>query len=463
MIVMKFGGTSLQDAVAISRSLQAVKTRAGSGLAVVLSAMGKTTNRLLEIGELAARGQVEEANSAQRDLREDHLQVVQDLLPEGARVETEAGVGHLFQELEELIRQLDGQPCSPQCQDAVASLGERLSAWVFSQALSQQGHPAELLDSRELMRTDDRFTNATVDRDVSFPQIRETVLPVLQANRVAVLQGFIGATAEGIPTTIGRGGSDFTASLVGAALGAERIEIWTDVPGILTADPRIVSGAYKIKAISFDEASELAYFGAKVLHPATLLPAMEQDIPVWVCDSSRIDLPGTLIVARSAPSRAPIKSIACKAGISLINIHSTRMLLAYGFLKSIFEIFDRHETVVDVVATSEVDVSLTIDSTERLEAIRRDLEDVGEVYEEHGMAIICVVGENVKETPGIAARVFRAIEPINVYMISQGASRINVTFLVKEDKMRDAVRSLHGEFFSHIDEALFEAVQAGSG
>ena len=172
----------------------------------------------------------------------------------------------------------------------------------------------------------------------------------MQRGQIAVLQGFIGATRDGIPTTIGRGGSDFTASLVGAALEAARIEIWTDVPGILTADPQIVPDAYKINTLSFDEASELAYFGAKVLHPATLLPAMERDIPVRVCDSSRIDLPGTLISAHSTPSGSPVKSIACKADISLINIHSTRMLLAYGFLKRIFEVFERHEAVVDVVA-----------------------------------------------------------------------------------------------------------------
>ena len=463
MIVMKFGGTSLQDAAAISRSIEALKTRSSSGVAVVLSAMGKTTNRLLEIGELAASGRVDEAGSAHRVLERDHLQVVQNLLPEGPREETVAGVLRLFHELQELIRQLNGQPYSPRHRDAVASLGERLSTWVFWQALSQPGHPAQLLDSRELIRTDDRFTNATVDRKISFPQIRERVLPVLRGQQVAVLQGFTGATEEGIPTTIGRGGSDFTATLVGAALEAERIEIWTDVPGILTADPRIVPGAYKIKAISFDEASELAYFGAKVLHPATLLPAMERDIPVRVCDSFRIDLPGTLITARSAPSSAPIKSIACKAGISVVNIHSTRMLLAYGFLKRIFEVFDRHETVIDVVATSEVNISLTIDSTQKLEAIRNDLDEVGRIDVEPGMAIICVVGEKVKDTPGIAARLFRAIEPTNVHMISQGASRINVTFLVKEDKMRDAVRSLHDEFFPDADEELFEAVQAGTG
>ena len=462
MIVMKFGGTSLQDEPAISRSIRALKASSSSGVVVVLSAVGKTTNRLLMVGELATRGTLDLADSAFRDLKGHHLQLVRDLLPRGSRKETLLGVESLFAELQQMIERLPGRAFSPRYQDAVASLGERLSTWIFAQALLQRGHAVCLLDSRQLIRTDDRFTKATVDRKITFARIREKVLPALERHRTIVLQGFIGATREGVPTTIGRGGSDLTASLVAAALDAERIEIWTDVPGILTADPRIVPNAYKIREISFDEASELAYFGAKVLHPATLLPAIERQIPVQVCDSGRVDLPGTRISFRSPPSGTPVKSIACKAGISLINIHSTRMLLAYGFLKRIFEVFDRHQTVVDVVATSEVAVSVTVDSTENLEAVRKDLMDVGRVSVEPGMAIICVVGEKLKDTPGIAARVFRAVEPINVHMISQGASRINVTFLVKEEKMKDAVRLLHDEFFQTVDKETFEAVARGA-
>jgi len=297
---------------------------------------------------------------------------------------------------------------------------------------------------------------AAVLQDVSFPLIRERLTPLLDAGQIPVLQGFIGSTVGGITTTIGRGGSDYTASLVGAALESDEIQIWTDVPGILTTDPRIVPKVYKIKLISFAEASELAYFGAKVLHPSTLLPAVMRNIPVQVCNSRTIHQPGTFISAESVPSSTPIKSIACKKGITIINIHSTRMLLAHGFLRRIFEVFEKHQTVVDVVSTSEVNVSLTIDSTARLDAILTELRQFADVEVEQDAAVICVVGDNLRNTPGVSGRIFNAVKNINVRMISQGASRINVTFLVGGNRMEEAVRALHEEFFQSPDPAIFE-------
>lgn len=457
MIVMKFGGTSVQDKAAMSRVIEAVVKFRDRQPVLVLSAMAGATNGLLKIGDSAYRGQREEAEAIGNKLRDHHLTVARELLT-GSRL-SKAGeyIAGCFKEISNIIQGLYllGE-CSNRTKDALASFGERLSTFIFSEALLEQGYPAVLVDSREIVKTDQSFTQAIVLQDVSFPLMRQRLLPLLEAGQIPVLQGFIGATQEGITTTIGRGGSDYSASLVGAALEAAEIQIWTDVPGILTTDPRIVPHVYKIKLISFPEASELAYFGAKVLHPSTLLPAITRNIPVQVCNSATIHQPGTIISSHSVPSVTPIKSIACKKGITIINIYSTRMLLAHGFLRRIFEAFERHQTVVDVVSTSEVNVSLTIDSTARLDAILADLRQFADVEVEQDAAVICVVGENVRNTPGIAGRIFGALDTINVRMISQGASRINVTFLVGGNRMEEAVRALHQEFFQSPDPEIFE-------
>jgi aspartate kinase len=258
-----------------------------------------------------------------------------------------------------------------------------------------------------------------------------------------------------VTTTIGRGGSDFSAAIIGAALDAEAIEIWTDVDGLMTTDPRVEPDARRIRVISFAEAAELSYFGAKVLHPSTVLPAVESGIPVHIFNTKNPSGEGTLIVKEPRPSRSLIKSIAFKRGVTVVNITSTRMLLAYGFLRRVFEVFDRHQTSVDVVTTSEVSVSITLDSTHRLEAIKRDLESFGEVAVEQGRAIVCVVGDNLKFRPGIAARLFQAVAATNVNMISQGASEINLTFVIDESEVDPVVRSIHKMFLEHPDPDTF--------
>ena len=268
--------------------------------------------------------------------------------------------------------------------------------------------------------------------------------------------GFIASTMEGITTTLGRGGSDFTASIVGAGVGAEEIQIWTDVDGMLTADPTILPGGHRVKIISFAEAAELAYFGAKVLHPSTVIPAIERNIPVLILNSRRPDVPGTRIVSEAVLCRNVVKSIACKRRITLVNIHSTRMLMAHGFLRRIFEIFDRLETPVDMVATSEVSVSLTIDNTAQLQKICAELTEFSEVSMEPDQAIVCLVGENIRFTPGVASRVFNALNGINIRMISQGASLLNLSVVVAEKDVRAAVESLHKEFFSELDPEVFD-------
>jgi aspartate kinase len=268
--------------------------------------------------------------------------------------------------------------------------------------------------------------------------------------------GFIGSTRKGVTSTLGRGGSDFTASIVGAGVGASEIQIWTDVDGMLTCDPTVLPGGRRVKKMSFAEAAELAYFGAKVLHPATVLPALEKNIPVRILNSRRPEVDGTLITATGPDTRSVAKSIACKKQITLVNVQSSRMLMAHGFLRRIFEVFDRYETAVDMVATSEVSVSLTIDNTAHLEQILRELGDFAQVDVEQDNAIVCIVGDNIRWQTGVAHRVFRALEAVNVRMISQGASLRNLSLVVAAADLRTAVERLHAEFFTDVDAEVFE-------
>jgi aspartate kinase len=268
--------------------------------------------------------------------------------------------------------------------------------------------------------------------------------------------GFIASTEDGVTSTLGRGGSDYTASIVGAGIGAEEIQIWTDVDGMLTADPTIHAGGHRVKVCSFAEAAELAYFGAKVLHPATVLPAIEKNIPVRILNSRRSESPGTLIVRKPPVSTSPIRSIACKKNITLVNIVSTRMLMAHGFLRRIFEVFDRFETPVDMLATSEVSVSLTIDNTASLEAIRAELSTFADVTVQGLQSIVCLVGENIRECGTVAARAFAALSGIKVRMVSQGASQLNLSLVVDAADLTRAVESLHREFFTNFDPEAFE-------
>lgn len=462
MIVMKFGGTSVQDATAINRAVEICRGRIESRPVVVLSAMARVTDELLRIARTAAERRFDEANDAIAALRTRHLETAGELLDTRDRPERYSGewliknLDSQFAELVNLVRSVAtlGE-LSPRSQDAIVSFGERLSTPIFSAALEASGVKAQLVDARDLLVTDDNFTAAVPDLAASAVQTRAALLPLIDGGAIPVTQGFIGRTPRGVTTTIGRGGSDYSAAIIGAAIAAEAIEIWTDVDGLLTADPRVVPEARRIKVISFAEAAELSYFGAKVLHPSTVLPAVEKGIPVHIYNTHNPTSDGTLIVATPPASRNLIKSIAFKRSVTIVNVTSTRMLAAYGFLRAIFEVFDRHRTPVDVVTTSEVSVSITLDDTEHLDAIRHELDRIGGVNVERGKAIVCVVGDNLKVTPGVAARVFSAIARTNVNMISQGASEINLTFVINEGDVEKVAAALHQEFFSEVDPAVF--------
>ena len=447
MIVMKFGGTSVESAEAIERVTGIVKSRLARKPVVVVSAMGKTTNRLLKIADLAVGGKREEALRELIALRDYHLR----------ESGMERTIDEHFQELSELVKGLAvlGE-LTPRSVDAISSFGERLSSLIVTNYFKHHGLSAVHLDSRKVIVTDRRHTQAAPNLEESYARLGAAIPPLLE-DHVVVMGGFIAATPEGIATTLGRGGSDFTASIVGAGIGAEEIQIWTDVDGMLTADPGIVPHAHRVKMISFTEAAELAYFGAKVLHPSTVVPAIDRNIPVLILNSRRPQVEGTRIVAEPVTTTNLVKSIACKSNVTVLNIHAARMFLAYGFMRRIFEVFERYQTSVDMIATSEVNVSLTVDQSEHWSEIVKDLREFSEVSVEENEAIICIVGDNIRYTPGVAARVFKALAGVNVRMISQGASALNLGFVVASEDLRAAVSALHAEFFSELDPAVFDA------
>jgi aspartate kinase len=457
MIICKFGGTSVQDAEALSRLAQIIRARRDRQPIVVASAMGKTTNQLLEVAQTAAKGKRQEALDLLTKIRERHLREAQKLGIAIAEDWVSETIQAYFKEMRDLVKGLAALgELTPRIMDAVASYGERLSTTILTQLLENHGMPAHLMDARQCIITDDNFTRANPLFDLTEAAIIEHFRPVIKSGKIPVFQGFIGRTRDGITTTIGRGGSDFSASIVGAALEAEDIQIWTDVDGIMTTDPRMVKEARRIKAISFDEAAELAYFGARVLHPATIIPAVRKKIPVHVLNSYKPDQDGTLITDEAPPCENPVKAIAYKSGITVVNITSTRMLMAYGFLKKIFEIFEHYKVPVDVVATSEVSVSLTVDETSKLWDIITELKKIGEVNVEGSKSIVCCVGDNLLNIPGVLHIAFSALQDIKIQMISQGASAINITFVIDEDRLPEAVRGLHDALFKKVDRLIFE-------
>ncbi len=456
MNVMKFGGSSLADADSLARVAGIIVSRAQVPLVVVVSAMGKTTDRLVNIADDAAAGRRADAMKAVDALEQYHREEAAAVIQADSQPELEAFLEAHFHELREMVGGLAtlGE-LTPRSADAVTSFGERLSSFIVTLALRRKGLRAARLDSRDVIVTDDRFSQASPRLDVTNARLRDVIPPLHEENDAVVMGGFIASTESGITSTIGRGGSDFTASIVGAALEADEIQIWTDVDGVMTADPSMIPDARRLRVMSFAEASELAYFGARVLHPSTVIPAMENDIPVRVLNSRKPEIEGTRIVSQCPPSFAVVKSIAYKEHITVVEIRSTRMLMAHGFLAKIFEVFNRFETAVDMVSTSEVEVSLTIDRTDRIAGITDELEKFAEVIHDSGQAIVCLVGDNLRYTPGTAAKIFSAIENVNIRMISQGASRLNVGFVIDEADLQTAVEGLHKAFFSEVDQEVF--------
>jgi aspartate kinase len=336
---------------------------------------------------------------------------------------------------------------TPRSLDAIAAYGEQLSSQLVVAAFRHCGLPAEHVDAREIIITDEAFTRAEPNTDAISEASQRMLVPIVRDGRVPVMGGFIGATPRGLTTTLGRGGSDYSAALIGAALQTDAIEIWTDVDGMLTADPRVVEGAQLLERVGFDEASELASFGAKVLHPMTIYPAVRLGIPVVVLNSRRPQGKGTLITFE-APRRS-VTAIAGKSGITLIRLRTPRMLLTEGFMRTTFDVFHRHRASVDVVATSEVSVSLTIDDPTRLDALLPDLRELGDVSIERNRGIVAVVGAALSAGGEHMSRALQALRDTPVHMLSLSATGINLTIVVDGEQVTPVMRRLHEEFFAN--------------
>jgi aspartate kinase len=473
LVVMKFGGTSVEDAVAIHRTSTIVAARREKGLQpiVVVSAMSKVTDQLLAAAHAAARADRNGALAITARLRSRHKEVACRLTAQ-ARGNDDCGCNEMtgpdfaasqtwidaeFDALDEILRGLSAVgELTPRISDMIVSYGERLSSRMIAEAFAARGLDGVHVDSRLCIITDAQHGKAIPNDALIEERLKEHVLPHATTGKTVVMGGFIGSTEKGATTTLGRGGSDFTAALVGGGVHAEAIEIWTDVNGIMTADPRVCPDALRVKTISFEEAAELAYFGAKVLHPATILPAVQKNIPVLVLNSRNPENEGTRIISLAPHCESPFKSIAVKKRLTIIDVVASRMLMSHGYMRAIFEVFDKHKCAVDMVSTSEVSVSLTVDSNDKIPEIAADLSKLADVKYEGRKALICLVGENIRGQNGIAARVFQAIRHINVRMISQGASEINMSFMIEEDDADEAVRSLHAEFFVSPDPEIFD-------
>jgi aspartate kinase len=460
LVVMKFGGTSVEDAAAIARTAAIVAGRVASGNnpVVVVSAMAKVTDQLLRAAAAAAEGDRTGALAISSRLRSRHRDTAAELVKEkAAGASLISLIDEKFDALDEVLRGLSAiLELTPRISDLIVSFGERLSSRIVAAAFCERGVAAVHIDAREIIVTDSEFQKAAPLEDVIEKRATEKIKPLLAQNKVPVMGGFIASSEEGLTTTLGRGGSDYTGALVGGALDAETIEIWTDVDGIMTADPRVCPDALRVRVISFEEAAELAYFGAKVLHPATILPAVRKNIPVLVLNSRNAACEGTRIISVAPHCQSPFKSIAVKRKLTIIDIVASRMLMTHGYLSKMFAVFDKHKCPVDMVSTSEVSISLTVDSNSSLPEIAADLSKMADVKYEGKKALVCMVGEDIRGQNGIAAQVFNAIRHINVRMISQGASEINMSFMIDEDDADEAVRSLHAAFFKEPDPAIFD-------
>jgi aspartate kinase len=439
--VAKFGGTSLADAVAMQRCASIIEQDSDKRV-IVLSATSGTTNLLASLSTIEDKSS---RQSVYEQIKDNHQNILRNLeLPDIYQVE----IDRLLDELKKKIE--IAEPYDIREMDTLLSFGERLSSKLFTGLLKSKGIDAEYVDAREIIKTNSQYGNAEPLVDQIRDRAESTLRAKIKTKRL-VTQGFIGSDKSGSTTTLGRGGSDYTAALLAEALDADVLEIWTDVNAIYTTDPRICEEAVPITEMTFDEAAELSFFGAKVLHPATLKPAIRKNIKVYVGSSIYPDQPGTWIV-KSTPEKPIIRAISLRPEQTLITVHSLDMLHRHGFLAKLFQILAEHKISVDLVTTSEVSVSLTIDTNQKglyqrlSPEMIKELENIAEVQIEEGLALIALVGNNLDSTAGVSGPLFNMLDDINIRMICHGASSHNLCFLVDQKAAESVVQKLHKYF-----------------
>jgi len=450
MIVMKFGGTSVQDSSAINRLIEIARNKIHLHPVIVVSALSKVTDTLQEIANLSHRGDLTRALSLTDTLEKRHLLMASELLRDNKKSleETLSGITEYFIKLREIVGVVNIlEELSNKSIAKILSFGELLSSYIIYRALNNGGIKCAIADAREFIITDDEFLKGEPDYKSILELVPIAVNRAFEESEIFITQGFISGTKDGQNTLLGRGGSDYTAALIGMAINADEIEIWTDVDGVHTTDPRRVPNTKSISTMSFSEAAELSFFGAKVLHPATIQPAIEKNIPVRVLNSKEPHKRGTLILNDKDVKNSGVRAISFKEEIIVINVYSMNMLNTFGFLTKLFEVFGKYGVSVDLISTSQVSLSLTVDNDLNLNKLTEEISRFANVSVNYDKSQVSVVGKNLKETKGLAKRIFGAICEHNITMISQGASDINVSFVVNKEELDSVVTALHKEFF----------------
>jgi len=451
MIVMKFGGTSNEDAAAMRNVIRIVRSHLAERPVVVVSAIAKATNELEQTARTAALGKEEDAILVATKLFERHNAIIDNLITSRSLATELEGVfyNHLT-EIKALVKGLAIlRELTPRTMDAICSYGERLSSRIIAAGLNESGTDAIWVDAKDFMVTDDNFGRAQPLMELVTRNLDDKVRPLLEQGRVPVTQGFIGITQSGAYTTMGRESSDYSASIIGAALNASKVQIWTDVDGILTADPRMVNETMKINRLSFEEAFELSYFGAKVLHPNTMLPVLEKRIPVQILNSKREKSTGTFVDVHSeSHGGSPlVKSIAFQKNLSIVSVSPRKRYSQYLFWEGIFSVLARYGIRTGLVATSEYNISFTLENKSIPEGLVHELEEFGSVSVFGGKGSLCLVGKGMRGSAGISNRIFSSLSNMNISMVSYGASDLNMTLVLDENQVHEALNRLHREFF----------------
>ena len=453
MIVMKFGGTSVANFEAITRTIFIIGSKLDKKPVVVVSALSKITDLLYAISDAALAGDVVKTDELLAQLRKRHVDLTGELLAQSVlKDEAVAKVNEICDGLDKIAFAVCSLgELSDRNKAVIISTGEYLSSTIIAYAMNSKGIRTKWVDSRTMMITNNAYLKAEPVVDAIAEVAPALVAQAYEGMDAIIMQGFVGVTADGEPTVLGRGGSDYSASLIGMAVDAERIEIWTDVDGVLTADPRRVKNTKYLEKISFEEAAEMAHFGAKVLHPLTIEPAVKKNIPLYVLNSMNPSGKGTAIL-RNELIEDGVKSVSFKENIKVINIFSMKMINTSGFLRRVFEIFSENKISVDLISTSEANISVTVDASENIDKLVAELSEFCDVIVDDDKSQISVIGKNIVRLNGMLKKTFAPLKRCNVYMISQGASFVNISFVVDREELTEVVQDLHDHLFDNPEE-----------